>query len=191
MKYIISGLVLVGSLVLFTSNVQAQDASTTQISSFAEVTSDFAVEARRDLNFGFILAQNDRVEITPASDNAGQFFIVSSEDLDISITATELFRDGGDDGTEDTETTIPFTHFQSVRLVDEASGNFVDVGGTLEGSDEETLKIDTTNIEIAGADLGNRFDMFVGGSIETDGEEERQAGVYEGTVTVVLDTTTD
>lgn len=185
MKYIVSCLVLVGSLALFTSNAQAQDASTTQISSFATVTGDFAVEARRDLNFGFILANSDEVTITPASDNAGQFYIVTGQDLQVTITATPLFLDGGD-GSE--TQSIPFTHFESVRIINEATGNFSDVSG-IRTEDGVNSVLTFANFERAGA---QRFDMFVGGTISTDDsvgddDDDRENGVYEGTITVVLE----
>lgn len=176
MKNTLKRLLVACSILLFASSVYAQDGSSSAINSFATVVTDFAVEGVRDMQFGFVLA-NTQKTVDARSEDAGQFNIVkTAAGIDITISATGLQQVGG-------TTILPFSHFNIARIVD-ANGVANDVALTGTGADRS----------IVGALAANAgfFDLFIGGTVDAadqgDPGDAVPGGVYQGTITVSLET---
>lgn len=186
MKYLLSCLLIVSSLVLFTSNAQAQGTppgGAASINSFATVAGEFAVEALRDINFGFLVT-TDVKTIAATSSDAGQFGVrrttltdSTSRNLSIAVIATDLINDADDDET------LEFSELR-VQLQDANSPSLSELFAT---DGKEFTGGAVIKTEDSAVQLSQQFFINVGGTLEA---AAAAVGVYVGTITVELNDTT-
>lgn len=172
--------------MLFTSNAQAQGTppgGAASINSFATVAGEFAVEALRDINFGFLVT-TDVKTIAATSSDAGQFGVrrttltdSTSRNLSIAVIATDLINDADDDET------LEFSELR-VQLQDANSPSLSELFAT---DGKEFTGGDEIKTEDSAVQLSQQFYINVGGTLEAT---EAAVGVYVGTITVELNDTT-